>query len=228
MEQINLNNNNKPKLKLDKDTIKQLLLVDYKRITIMACVALILLLSFFVLGSHFKSSENAARDAYNKYQSNQMAQKTYKNVDHSNTKTVVVPSDSTVDVDKINADIKSAEKYMNTWFNWKDGNGYDKARKNVINTFGKDSSMGKMFVKNARLKSGRSYVDVFNINMSITNMQTYPIKIRDRGKGNNDYMSIMTISSTKDGYSTSYEVMMTYTYNKDSLITDAKAYFIDN
>jgi len=220
LQQININNNDKNDNKFSIDTIKNLIMIEYKRITIMVTIAVILTIAFAAITSIFSKSEAKAIAEYSKYQSDILADKANDNDD--NVKTVIIPSDTVVNVNKINSDISSAEKYISTWFDWTNGDEYDVARQNVLDTFGEDSIMSSIFVENARTASGNSYVDNFKVNMVINSIKTYPTVINKND--NNEYLSMISVSTNTGNSSMKYILTITYAYDENSNIVDAHVF----
>lgn len=230
MQSIDVNKKEKKK-KIDKatiDHIMHLIRFEYKRVTIMVGIMIALIVIFFVINSIFKSSEEKASIEYGKYQNSILAEQSDKASTIKNT--VIIPSDTAVDTDKLNSDIAKAESYIREWFNWKNGDEYDKARESVLNTFGKKSIMSQIFAKNSRTTvADKEYntIDMSGLNMSVVDMKTYPIKIDD--EGDNEYLSAISVDTrSKNNVTTTWTIMMTYTFDNANFITDARVYFLDN
>lgn len=232
MQQIDLNHKPKErKPKITKDDILayvNMAKTTYKRVSIMFLALICLLVAFFISNSIFKKSEANAKTEYGKYQNSILADKSDQSSSSKNT--VIIPSDTAVDTDKLYADISKAESYIKSWFNWTNGKEYDAARKSVLNTFGKKSVMAQVFVKNVTVENGGKTVNLIDqsgLNMTVEEIKTYPLKIRD--KGDNEYLSAILVNTNgSNGVSTTWSLVMTYTFDKENFITDAHVYFLNN
>lgn len=215
---------------LDIETIKDLLLVKYKLITILSCITLGLLILLVVLSNSFEASETSAKKEYTKYQSQLHASTVLQSENDKEPQTVVIPSETAVDTDKIDADTKAAETFFESIFNWETGDEFDAAKQIVINTFGENSELNKTFGENYRLDNGANFVDIAGVNMQMNSVKTYPSEITP--DGNNSYVSFVkvTTKSTDEGSNAavSYVISVTYTVDEDSNLTDCKVWLMPN
>lgn len=201
--------------------IKDLLINEYKRVTIMFLIFFVLVAATVAVSKSFSASEEEAILNYNKYLNTLYAKDANDN--YKPTKKVILPSETAVDIDKVNADIKVAEDFFENIFNFKNGDEYDKARDNVIKMFGEKNDLAKyVFEKNARLENGNSYVDAFKINMKMTRMQTYLTNVDDE----NSYTSIITIESSGEDRTATYLISTDYKVDKNNNLVDCSVYFL--
>lgn len=177
----------------------------------------------------YSDSETTAGEKYAKY-----VNSLYANDNAGLNKTpskVILPAEGTVDIDKINSDIATAESTLKEVFTFDNGEKYDKNRETLITMFGEDSDIIKsVFTVNDKTTvDGKeyNYVDINGINMKVTNIRTYPIDISN--DGNNRYLSCVSFSSTtKDGANVSYMLSVLYDIDEYGSMIDCDVYLLRN
>lgn len=223
MQQIDLKDQGKKKLTADE--IKELLLVKYKKYTIMAVLFLMLLLVKFMVGRSLAASESDAMNLYKKYQSTLYAMQQTKG-DKVRTKTVVIPSDTAVNLNKVKKDVDAAESCIRSWFSWSDGKSYDKARADVLSVCGEKSDMAKLFAENPVIdeETGETAVDAQNAEMQVVSITTYPADIKT--KGDNTYISVLNVSIPNASGDSNHTIIVRYMVNSKNKITDVSTDFV--
>lgn len=230
MQQINLNDSKKTGSKMPSiDEIKEILFVKYKRVTIMCMIIIFLIAVMAIVFGKYSASETAAGEKYAKYVNSLYAN---DNAGLNKTPTkVILPAEGTVDLDKINADIATAESTLTEIFTFSNGEEYDKSRDTLITMFGEDSDVVKSVftVNDKTVVNGEeySYVDIHKVNMKVTNIRTYPIDIKD--DGNNRYLSCISfVLATKESANVSYMLSTLYDMDEYGSMIDCDVYLLRN
>lgn len=229
MQQINLNNKKTGSKIPSIDEIKEIVFVKYKRVTIMCMIIMFLIAVMVTVFGKYSDSEKSAGEKYAKY-----VNSLYANDNTASNKLpdkVILPAEGTVDIDKINSDIATAESILGELFTFENGEQYDKNRETLITMFGEDSDIIKsVFTVNDKTTvDGKeyNYVDINGINMKVTNIRTYPIDISN--DGNNRYLSCVSFSSTtKDGANVSYMLSVLYDIDEYGSMIDCDVYLLRN
>lgn len=229
MQSINLNNNpNSKESKIPSvDEIKELLLVKYKRVTIMAFIIIFLIAVMSIVFGKYADSEANAQLQYNKYVNSLYAD---KNVESQKTPTqVILPAEGTVDMDKINGDIKTAETTLKQLFTFSNGEEYDANRDTIIKMFGETSEVAtSVFTMNDKVNvDGQqfNYVDINEVNMKATEILTYPIEIRDDGY--NRYLSCVSFNIvSKDKANVNYMLSVLYDMDEYGSMIECEVYIL--
>lgn len=230
MKQINMNDFQNDKLKIPSfSELKELIFVKYKRITIMGCIAFVIMVAMAFAFNKYISSENEACEKYSKYVNSLYA--TDNTVSQETPKQVILPSKNTVDMNKINSDLKTSEALLQKLFTFNDGATYDENRNTLIKMFGEDSDVVKsVFTVNDKVEvDGKeyNYVDLHEANMEVTDIKTYPIEINN--DGNNRYMSLVSFSShTNDDNEISYMLSVMYDVDEYGSMVECNVYLLDN
>lgn len=229
MQSINLNqntNDEKPKIP-SIDDLKELLLVKYKRVTIMGFVIIFLIAVMVIVFGKYADSEAAAQLEYNKYVNSLYAD---KNIESQKTPTqVILPAEGTVDMDKVNGDIKTAETTLKQLFTFSNGEEYDANRDTVIKMFGETSEVAtSVFTMNDKVEvDGQqfNYVDINEVNMKVTDIRTYPVEIRDDGY--NRYLSCVSFNIiAKDKANVNYMLSVLYDMDEYGSMIECEVYVL--
>lgn len=180
-----------------------------------------------VIFSIYSKDELSTRQRYNKYMSalslNNVANET------QTPSKVIVPADNTVDINKVNSDIKTGESLLTDIFTFSNGEEYDADRDKLISLFGADADVVKsVFTENVKTNvDGKeyNYVDTHGVNMKVANIRTYPTNITSNG--NNKYLSCVSFSlNRKDNASISYMLSVQYSIDKYGSMTDCDVYML--
>jgi hypothetical protein len=228
MQQININNSSDGNSKFPSiDELKELILVKYKRVTIMALILVMLICITAGVFSKYSSSENVAYSKYTKYMNELYATNTTTST--KTTKKVILPAEGTVDIDKINSDIDTAETFLKKIFTFSNGEEYDSNRETLITMFGEDSTITKqVYINNEKTEvDGKeyNYVDLNGLNMKVTDIRTYPIDINN--DGNNRYLSCVTFTTHQaDGDNISSMVSVLYDVDEYGSIINCDIYLL--
>lgn len=211
------------------DEIKEILFVKYKRVSIMVLILVALIVITIMSAKSFNASERDAAEAYSKYVSSLYADKNTST--SKQNKTVIIPAEDTVDIDKINADIETADAILTEIFTFENGEQYDASRDKLIGMFGEDSEIVQsVFTVNDKTEvDGQvyNYVDLHKINMKTTDVRTYPLDINDNG--NNRYISFVSFSiTTDDNQSVSYMLSTLYNIDEYGSMIDCNVYLLRN
>ena len=229
MQSINLNqntDNEKPKIP-SIDELKELFLVKYKRVTIMGFIIIFLIAVMVIVFGKYADSEAAAQLEYNKYVNSLYAD---KNIESQKTPTqVILPAEGTVDMDKVNGDIKTAEATLKQLFTFSNGEEYDANRDTVIKMFGETSEVAtSVFTMNDKVEvDGQqfNYVDINEVNMKVTNIRTYPVEIRDDGY--NRYLSCVSFNIVaQDKANISYMLSVLYDMDEYGSMIECEVYLL--
>lgn len=233
MQLINLNQNQNPNDKESKipsiEEIKEILFVKYKRVTIMGIIIIFMISVMTIVFGKYSDNESEARLQYNKYINSLYAD---ANVESYKTpEQVILPAEGTVDIDKINADIKTAETTIKDIFTFKNGVEYDESRNTMISMFGEDSDVVKqVFTVNDKVTvDGQefNYVDMNGVNMKVTDVRTYPVDIRDDGY--NRYLSCVSFSLvSEDKANINYMLTILYDMDEYGSMIECDVYLLRN
>lgn len=231
MQQIKISDSDNKSKFPTKEEIMTLVFEKYRRISIMALLFLILLMSLFASMSYTKGKTQKARDLYSKYintkntESNTFTSKSKKQV--------IIPSDDAVDSDKLNKEISTAEQFWKDIFTYTNGKEYNDSRSQLIKLFGKKSEMVKnIFTENVEIKvdgNDQTYnrVDQEGANMQTESILTYPLEIN---KDDNDrYVSFISYRITTSGNANVYDMLsIFYDVDQYGSIIDPKCYLLNN